>query len=82
MPRIFYLLLAVGFEKKNNMDTFIDDLEELFKYLKVKDAVMVGHSHGGGEMTHYLGKHGIGRFKKAVLVGAVPSLMVKTSANA
>ncbi|KAF3385882.1 Non-heme chloroperoxidase [Talaromyces pinophilus] len=67
----------------NNMDTFVDDLEELFAYLKVKDAVMVGHSHGGGEVTHYLGgKHGTGRFKKAVLVGAVPPLMVKTSNNA
>ncbi|KAJ5106724.1 hypothetical protein N7456_003399 [Penicillium angulare] len=65
----------------NNMDTFVDDLEELFSYLKVKDAVMVGHSHGGGEVTHYLGKHGTGRFKKAVLVGAVPPLMLKTNSN-
>ena len=65
----------------NNMDTFVDDLEELFAHLKVKDAIMVGHSHGGGEVTHYLGKHGTSRFKKAVLVGAVPPLMVKTSAN-
>lgn len=63
------------------MDTFVDDLEELFAHLKVKDAVMVGHSHGGGEVTHYLGKHGTNRFKKAVLVSAVPPLMVKTSAN-
>jgi pimeloyl-ACP methyl ester carboxylesterase len=66
----------------NNMDTFVDDLEELFKHLNVKDAMMVGHSHGGGEVTHYLGKHGTGRFKKAVLVGAVPPLMMKTSTNA
>uniref|UniRef100_A0A060SYR9 ARAD1A19206p n=1 Tax=Blastobotrys adeninivorans TaxID=409370 RepID=A0A060SYR9_BLAAD len=65
----------------NNMDTFVDDLEELFEHLKVKDAVMVGHSHGGGEVTHYLGKHGTGRVKKAVLVGAVPPLMLKTSNN-
>lgn len=66
----------------NNMDTFVDDLEELFKHLNVKDAMMVGHSHGGGEVTHYLGKHGTGRFKKAVLVGAIPPLMMKTSTNA
>jgi pimeloyl-ACP methyl ester carboxylesterase len=65
----------------NNMDNFVDDLEELFKHLNVQDAIMVGHSHGGGEVTHYLGKHGTGRFKKAVLVGAVPPLMVKTSTN-
>ncbi|RAO73356.1 uncharacterized protein BHQ10_009368 [Talaromyces amestolkiae] len=66
----------------NNMDNFVDDLEELFASLKVKDAVMIGHSHGGGEVTHYLGKHGTGRFKKAVLVGGVPPLMLKTSNNA
>ncbi|KAG7928587.1 hypothetical protein KL925_001887 [Ogataea polymorpha] len=65
----------------NNMETFVDDLEELFKHLQVKDAVMVGHSHGGGEVTHYLGKHGTGRVKKAVLVCAVPPLMVKTASN-
>lgn len=65
----------------NNMDTFVDDLNELFKYLDVKDAVMVGHSHGGGEVTHFLGKHGTSRVKKAVLVCAVPPLMVKTSSN-
>ncbi|KAL2848186.1 alpha/beta fold family hydrolase [Aspergillus pseudoustus] len=65
----------------NNMDTFVDDLEELFAHLKVSDAVMVGHSHGGGEVTRYLGKHGTRRFRKAVLVGAVPPLMVKTGDN-
>jgi pimeloyl-ACP methyl ester carboxylesterase len=51
---------------------FVDDLKELFKHLDVQYAIMVGHSHGGGEVTHYLEKHGTGRFKKAVLVGAVP----------
>ncbi|KAJ5086827.1 hypothetical protein NUU61_008134 [Penicillium alfredii] len=66
----------------NNMEKFVDDLEELFEHLKVKDAMMVGHSHGGGEVTRYLGKHGTHRFKKAVLVGAVPPLMLKTTANA
>ncbi|KAL3458992.1 Alpha/Beta hydrolase protein [Aspergillus heterothallicus] len=65
----------------NNMDSFVDDLEELFAHLNVKNAVMVGHSHGGGEVTRYLGKHGTGRVKKAVLVGAVPPLMLKTSAT-
>ncbi|KAJ5306471.1 hypothetical protein PENANT_c031G00753 [Penicillium antarcticum] len=66
----------------NKMDFFVDDLAELFAYLKIKDAVMVGHSHGGGEVTHFLGKHGTDRFRKAVLVGAVPPLMLKTSDNA
>lgn len=42
---------------------------------------MVGHSHGGGEVTHFLGKHGSSRVRKAVLIGAVPPLMVKTEAN-
>lgn len=65
----------------NNMETFVDDLEELFKHLNVQDAIMVGHAHGGGEVTRYLGKHGTRRSKKAVLVGAVPPLMVKTSTN-
>ncbi|KAF5015585.1 hypothetical protein F66182_13030 [Fusarium sp. NRRL 66182] len=65
----------------NNMDSFVDDVEELFAFLKVKNAVMVGHSHGGGEVAHYLAKYGTGRFKKAVLVGAVAPLMVKTSYN-
>lgn len=66
----------------NNMDTFVDDLYELFEHLDIQDAMMVGHSHGGGEVTHFLGKHGTSRVKKAVLVGAVPPLMVKTSVNA
>ncbi|KAJ5766573.1 uncharacterized protein N7511_004189 [Penicillium nucicola] len=65
----------------NHIDFFVDDLAELYAHLHVKDAVIVGHSHGGGEVAHYLGKHGTDRFKKAVLVGAVPPLMLKTSAN-
>lgn len=65
----------------NNMETFVDDLEELFAHLNVQDAVLVGHSHGGGEVTRYLGKHGTKRAKKAVLVGAIPPFMLKTSAN-
>lgn len=66
----------------NDMDTFVDDLHELFENLKVKDATMVGHSHGGGEVTRFLGKHGTSCVKKAVLVGGVPPLMLKTTANA
>ncbi|PNP75739.1 hypothetical protein FNYG_10927 [Fusarium nygamai] len=65
----------------NNMDAFVDDLLELFEHLNVKDAMMVGHSHGGGEVTRFLSKHGTSRVKKAVLIGAVPPLMVKTSEN-
>ena len=65
----------------NNMDTFVDDLEELFAHLNVKGAVMIGHSHGGGEVARYLGKHGTTRFMKAVLVCGVPPLMIKTAAN-
>ena len=65
-----------------NMDTFVDDLQELFEHLDIKNAMIVGHSHGGGEVTHFLGKHGTSRVKKAVLIGAVPPLMVKTTLNA
>lgn len=64
-----------------NMDTFTDDLNQLFEHLNVKDAMMVGHSHGGGEVTRYLGRFGTGRVTKAVLVGAVPPLMLKTPSN-
>lgn len=63
------------------MDTFVDDLEGLFAHLKVNNAVMVGHSHGGGEVARYLGKHGTSRVKKAALVSAVAPLMVKTDFN-
>lgn len=65
----------------NNMETFVDDLLELFKHLDIQDAIMVGHSHGGGEVTRFLGKHGTSQVKKAVLVGAVPPLMLKTETN-
>ena len=65
----------------NNMDTFVDDLEELFAHFKVKDTVIVSHSHKGGEATHYLRKHGTNRFKTAVLVSAIPPLIVKTNSN-
>jgi non-heme chloroperoxidase len=65
----------------NEMDTYADDLAELFEALDIKDAMMVGHSTGGGEVARYIGRHGTKRVSKAVLVGAVPPIMVKTPAN-
>lgn len=65
----------------NHMDQYADDLAELFEHLDLKNAVMVGHSTGGGEVARYLGRHGTGRVAKAVLLGAVPPLMLKTAAN-
>jgi len=65
----------------NDMDTYADDLAELFEALDLKDAVMVGHSTGGGEVARYLGRHGTKRVAKAVLIGAVPPLMLKTEKN-
>jgi non-heme chloroperoxidase len=65
----------------NHMDQYADDLAELLAALDVKDIVMVGHSTGGGEVTRYLGRHGTGRVRKAVLLGAIPPLMLKTPAN-
>jgi non-heme chloroperoxidase len=65
----------------NEMDTYADDLAELFEKLDLKDAIMVGHSTGGGEVTRYIGRHGTDRVAKAVLLGAVPPLMLKTDAN-
>ena len=65
----------------NEMDTYADDLAALFEEHDLKDAVMVGHSTGGGEVTHYIGRHGTSRVAKAVLVDAVPPLVLKTEAN-
>jgi non-heme chloroperoxidase len=65
----------------NEMDTYADDLATLVDTLDLRDIVLVGHSTGGGEVTRYIGRHGTGRVAKAVLVGAVPPLMLKTSAN-
>lgn len=65
----------------NNMDQYADDLAELLDKLDINDAVLVGHSTGGGEVAHYIGRHGTGRVAKAVLVGAVPPLMLKTENN-
>jgi non-heme chloroperoxidase len=65
----------------NEMDTYADDLATLIEALNLKDAVLVGHSTGGGEVTRYIGRHGTSRVAKAVLVSAVPPLMLKTEAN-
>ncbi|MEX0809538.1 MAG: alpha/beta hydrolase [Dongiaceae bacterium] len=65
----------------NEMDTYAADLNTLVEALDLKDAVHIGHSTGGGEVTRYLGRHGGKRVGKAVLVGAVPPLMLKTPAN-
>ncbi len=65
----------------NEMDTYADDLAELVTALDLRDAIHVGHSTGGGEVARYLGRHGTSRVAKAVLIGAVPPIMLKTSAN-
>jgi non-heme chloroperoxidase len=65
----------------NEMNTYADDLAELVDALDVKDAIHVGHSTGGGEVARYIGRHGTKRVAKAVLISAVPPLMLKTAAN-
>ena len=65
----------------NEMNTYADDLAELVQSLDLKDAIHVGHSTGGGEVARYIGRHGTSRVVKAVLIGAVPPLMLKTEAN-
>jgi len=65
----------------NDMDTYADDLAELLNALDVKDAMLVGHSTGGGEVARYIGRHGTARVAKAVLVGAVPPQMVVSPGN-
>jgi non-heme chloroperoxidase len=65
----------------NDMDTYADDLAALVKKLDLKDAIHVGHSTGGGEVARYIGRHGTTRVAKAVLISAVPPLMLKTLAN-
>ncbi len=65
----------------NNMDQYADDLAELIEHLDLKEITMVGHSTGGGEVVRYIGRHGNKRVKKAVLIGAVPPLMLKTDKN-
>jgi non-heme chloroperoxidase len=65
----------------NEMDTYADDLAELIEALDLHDAILVGHSTGGGEVARYIGRHGTARVAKAVLLGAVAPLMLKTDAN-
>ena len=63
------------------MDHYADDLAAVTSHLDLKDAIHIGHSTGGGEVTRYIGRHGESRVAKAVLISSVPPLMVKTPAN-
>ena len=65
----------------NDMDHYADDLAELYNFLDLKNAIAIGHSTGGGEVARYLGRHGTSRVAKAVLISAVPPLMLKTDKN-
>jgi non-heme chloroperoxidase len=65
----------------NDLDTYADDLAALVQALDLKNAIHVGHSTGGGEVARYIGRHGTARVAKAVLIGAIPPLMLKTAAN-
>src|SRR5256714_1601591 len=65
----------------NDLDTYADDLAELTEVLDLKDAIHVGHSTGGGEVVRYIGRHGTSRVSKAVLIGAIPPVMLKSETN-
>ncbi len=65
----------------NDMDTYADDLAALFEKLDLKDAILVGHSTGGGEVARYLGRHGTKRVSRAALISAITPLMLKTDKN-
>jgi non-heme chloroperoxidase len=65
----------------HDMDHYVDDLAAVTEHLDLKNAIHVGHSTGGGEVAHYIGRHGSKRVAKAVLISAVPPIMVKTPAN-
>jgi non-heme chloroperoxidase len=65
----------------HDMDHYVDDLAAVTSHLNLKNAVHVGHSTGGGEVAHYIGRHGESRVAKAVLISAVPPIMVKTADN-
>jgi non-heme chloroperoxidase len=67
--------------KGNDMDTYADDLAELFEKLDLKNAVLIGHSTGGGEVTRYLGRHGSKRVSKLVLIGAITPYMLQDASN-
>jgi non-heme chloroperoxidase len=65
----------------NDMDGYADDLAAMIEALDLKDAILVGHSTGGGEVVRYIGRHGTKRVAKAVLIAAVPPIMLKSAAN-
>lgn len=65
----------------DDLDTYADDLAKLIETLDLKNIVLVGHSTGGGEVVRYIGRHGNDRIAKAVLIGAIPPLMLKTEKN-
>lgn len=65
----------------NDLDHYADDLAALLDALNLSNVILVGHSTGGGEVTHYIGRHGTSRVSKVVLVGAIPPLMLKTASN-
>ncbi|MFB7505238.1 alpha/beta fold hydrolase [Streptomyces broussonetiae] len=65
----------------NDLDTYADDLASVLENLDLQDAILVGHSTGGGEVTRYIGRHGSSRVSKVVLLGAIPPLMLRTEAN-
>jgi non-heme chloroperoxidase len=65
----------------NDLSTYADDLAGLIEHLDLRDVVLVGHSTGGGEVTRYMGRHGTARVAKAVLLSAIPPLMLKTDSN-
>src|SRR5437868_9879551 len=65
----------------NDMDGYADDLAAVIEALDLKDATLVGHSTGGGEVARYIGRHGTGRVAKAVLIAAVPPIMLQSPAN-
>lgn len=65
----------------NDLDTYANDLAELTAALDLKKAIHIGHSTGGGEVTRYIGRHGTGRVDKAVLIGAIPPVMIKSEKN-
>jgi non-heme chloroperoxidase len=65
----------------NDLDHYADDMAELVAHLDLKGATHIGHSTGGGEVTRYIGRHGTSRVSKAVLIGAIPPVMVKKDSN-
>src|SRR6202167_241801 len=65
----------------NDLDTYADDLANLIEALNLREATLVGHSTGGGEVARYIGRHGSKRIARAVLIGAVPPIMLKSETN-